>query len=94
MIAKVFLFSSKPNQINNFLSKFYCFKNIELANSYSWQKNFSNPVDITELIATLVDGINFTDITMWVSLDEDVYIKITSANANNVIKYIFERYPY
>lgn len=93
MIAKVILFSRKPNEINDFLNKFYS-KNLDLDNSLSWQQHFSNPVDITELIATFVDGINLSDMTMWISLDEDVYIKITSSNADNVIKYIFERYPY
>ena len=93
MVAKVILFSYKPNEINDFLSKFYS-KNQELENSFSWQQVFNNPVDITELIAAFIDGIFDSDMTMWVTLDEDVFIKITSSNANNVIKYIFERYPY
>ena len=34
------------------------------------------------------------NIKMWVNLDKDIYIKISEQNANTVIKYLFERYPY
>ena len=93
MIVKVILFSYKYGEINNFLSKFYT-TNVGLEDSLSWQKDFSNPVDMSELIAAFVDNINSFNITMWISLDEDVFIKISASNADNVIKYIFERYPY
>lgn len=93
MIAKVILFSYKLGEINRFLSKFYDTK-IGLEKSLYWYKNFSNPVDITEFIACFIDNIDSFNITMWISLDENVFIKITSSSANTVIKYLFERYPY
>jgi hypothetical protein len=93
MISKVFLFSQNYNIINEFLTKFYA-KNIGLENCLSWQKEFNNPIDISELIAAFVDNFDSTSINMWISLDENVYIKITSSNADNIIKYLFERYPY
>ena len=31
---------------------------------------------------------------MWISLDTGVYIHVTDKNANNLIKYLYERYPY
>ena len=34
------------------------------------------------------------DIKMWISLDKDIFIKISEYNANEIIKYLFERYPY
>ena len=93
MPAKIILFSYKYGEINNFLNKFYS-KDLNLENSLSWQQDFSNPVDITEFIAAFVDNINSFSINMWITLDEDVYIKISPSNADNVIKYLFERYPY
>ena len=93
MLSKVILFSYKSGEINNFLSKFYS-TNANLGDSLSWQQEFSNPVDISEFIAAFVDNINSFSLTMWVTLDEDVYIKISPSNADTVIKYLFERYPY
>lgn len=93
MIAKIFLFSCKLGEINKFLNEFYD-TNMELENSLYWHKEFSNPVDITEFIACFIDNLGSFNITMWISLDENVFIKITSSSADTVIKYLFERYPY
>ena len=93
MNAKVILFSYKYGEINNFLSKFYT-TNVGLEDSMSWQKIFTNPVEMSEIIAAFVDNSEAFEITMWISLDEDIFIKITPSNAENVIKYLFERYPY
>ena len=93
MKAKVFLYSNKSSEINDFLNKFYS-NNSDHGNSTSWKKEFPNPVEITEFIAAFADNINSFDLTMWISLDEDVFIKISPSNSNNIIKYLFERYPY
>lgn len=93
MKAKIILFSYKDGDIDNFLNRFYNTKSSN-KNSFSWQKEFGNPVEITEFIAAFADNINDFDFTMWISLDEDVFIKISPSNANNIIKYLFERYPY
>ncbi len=93
MIAKMILFSHNKDDINNFLSKFYN-TNLGLENTLSWHKDFSNPVDISEIIAALVDNNNSFNIIMWISLDEDVFINITPSNAEIIIRYLFERYPY
>lgn len=93
MVAKIILFSYKYGELNNFLNKFYT-TDFDIVNSLSWQKEFNNPIEISEFIAAFVDNIDSFDIIMWITLDEDVYIKITSSNADNVIKYLFERYPY
>ena len=93
MKAKIILFSEKHDEINNFLNKFY--SNDSNNNvSTSWEKEFSNPVEISEFIAAFADNINSFNITMWISLDKDVFIKISPANSNIIIKYLFERYPY
>ena len=93
MVSKVFLFSNNTKKLNDFLSKFYA-KNINIEKSLSWKKDFYNPVDISELIGAFVDYLDVYDINMWISLDEDVFIKISPQNADGVIKYLFERYPY
>ena len=33
-------------------------------------------------------------IAMWVSLDSGVFIKVTSDNADELIRYLYERFPY
>ena len=93
MKAKVILFSGKYGEINNFLNKFYSNKS-DHGGSTSWQKEFPNPVEISEFIAAFADNIHSFDLAMWISLDEDVFIKISPSNSNNIIKYLFERYPY
>lgn len=93
MVAKVFLFSNKDGEINNFLSKFYN-SNFNSCNSISWKKTFPNPIEISEIMAAFSDNITQFDIDMWISLDVDVFIKISSLNVNYIIKYMFERYPY
>ncbi len=93
MIAKVILFSYKHGVINNFLNKFYN-SNIKTEDSLFWKKDFPNPVDISEIIATFSDNNYYFDIDMWVSFDKDIFVKISPENTDLVIKYIFERYPY
>ncbi len=97
MKAKIILLGSNPDEINNFLNKFYSNEsNIEsdMCHSLSWQKEFLNPVEITEFIAAFVDNSSSFDLIMWITLDEDVFIKISPSNSNSIIKYLFERYPY
>ena len=93
MKAKVILYSDKHGEINNFLNRFYSNKS-DHGNSTSWQKEFPNPVEITEFIAAFADNSNCFSLTMWVSLDEGVFIKVSPSNSNSIIKYLFERYPY
>lgn len=93
MKAKVILFSYKYGEINNFLNKFYS-NNYNTDNSASWQKEFANPIEISEFIAAFADNSNSFSLAMWISLDKDIFIKISPSNSNSVIKYLFERYPY
>ncbi len=93
MVAKVFLLSSKSDDISEFLYKFYD-KEIDIDNSMSWTSDFLNPVDLAEIIAAFVDNISNFDIIMWISLDQNLFIRISPNNADIIIKYLFERYPY
>lgn len=93
MIAKIIIISNKFGEINKFLTEFYS-KEQNLENILSWQKQFSNPIEISEFIGTFIDSFSNFEISMWISLDENVYIKISNSNSNDIIKYLFERYPY
>ena len=93
MLAKVRLQSKKKGELNKFLSIFYD-TNLEIEAENKWLKEYKNPVEITDLIGVFIDNINKYDIKMWINLDKDIYIKISEQNADTVIKYLFERYPY
>ena len=87
------IYSNKKNEINNFLNKFYNI-NLGIENDLNWRKEFINPIEISELIAAYVDNIEKYNIRMFISLDNNMYIDITQNNANEIIKYLYERYPY
>ena len=33
-------------------------------------------------------------LNMWLSLDKDVFVNVTSENADSIIRYLYERFPY
>ena len=93
MEATVSLYSEKIGELNKFLSKFYN-TNLEIEDKLNWEKKFANQIELADIIGTFIDNIENYFITMWISLDSDIFIRISDTNANNVIKYLFERYPY
>ncbi len=93
MQINVKLKSQKEGEINKFLSKFYN-TDLEINDKLSWKISYKNPIEISDIIAAFVDNIDSYDITMWVCLDKDLFINVTNSNANDIIKYLFERYPY
>lgn len=93
MYAQVRLQTKQKGELNRFLSEFYD-TNLEIENETKWNKQYKNPVEITDLIGVYIDNINKYNIKMWIILDKDIYIKISEQNANMIIKYLFERYPY
>lgn len=93
MIAKVKFQSSKKGEINKFLSEFYN-TDLNISEQTFWVQEYNNPIEITDIIGAFIDNIDNFEIKLWVCLDKNVYININEKNANNVIKYLFERYPY
>ncbi len=96
------LYSNKKGEIQKFLNKFYLKKepfendsnnNVNL-DTLEWQKNFENPVEITDIIGVFIDNSDDYKINMWVCLDEDILVNVTKNNVNELIRYIFERFPY
>ena len=55
---------------------------------------FENPVAASDIISAFIDNNNKFDIHLWLSLDTNVFINITEHNADKIIRYLFERYPY
>lgn len=93
MIATVNFHSSKKDEINKFLSKFYN-TNLGIENSLKFRKEYNNPIEIADIVGVFIDNIDNFEIKMWISLDKDVFINVTTDNADSIIKYLFERYPY
>ena len=92
MNALVNLYSTNSNDICNFLNRFY--NKIVCNNINKWEKSFNNPIEIADIIGVFIDNNYKYKINMWICLDSDFFINITDNNANNIIKYLFERYPY
>lgn len=93
MQATVTLFSCKKGELNNFLSSFYN-TNLDIHNSLKWQKKYANPLELAEIIGTFIDNCDNYNINMWISIDKNLFISITEDNANDIIRYLYERYPY
>lgn len=79
--------------IKNFLDEFYN-KDITLNNNLEYSINFENPIEIAEIIGTFIDNNDKYQINMWISLDKGMYINVTDDNADTIIRYLYERYPY
>lgn len=93
MIAKVKIQSSKKGEVDRFLSDFFN-TSISLEEKKYWEKDYKNPVEISDIIGAFIDNIDNFDIQLWINLDKDVFIKINENNADEIIRYLFERYPY
>ncbi len=87
------IISNKKGEIESFLSRFYN-TSIDLDNSLSWKKEYTNPVEISEIIGIYIDNSDNFSISMWICLDNNIYIHVNDQNADDLIKYIFERFPY
>ena len=93
MIATVSLYSNKKGELNKFLSNFYD-TNLDIHEHLKWEKQYANPIELAELIGTFIDNSDSYSIIMWICLDKNVFICITEDNADNIIKYLYERFPY
>ena len=93
MFVSVNLYSKKLGELNNFLSKFYN-TNLEIYNDLSWEKKYNNPIEIAEIIGVFLDNIDDYFINMWICLDKNVYINVNEKNGNDIIKYLYERFPW
>lgn len=93
MKVSVNLYSTENGEIQRFLTSFYN-KKIELENDLKWNKEFENPIEMNDMIGTFIENNDRYKINMWISLDKGIYINVTDHNADKIIRYIYERYPY
>ena len=96
METVVKLYSTHKNEINRFLNSFF---SSNMLNDYNpsileWQKKYQNPIEVVDIIGTFIENNDKFKINMWVSLDKEVYINVTDYNADKLIRYIYERYPW
>ncbi len=94
MKAIVKLYSDKNGEILRFLNRFEVNHLQSLQDDLLWQKEYDNPIEMVDLISALTENQEDYKINMWVSLDKDLLINITPNNADDVIRYLYERYPY
>lgn len=92
-MAFVSLISNDSNELEKFLSSFYN-TNFELNKSFNWTHEYMNPIELAEIIGVFIDNIDKYKIFMFVSLDKRIYLQVTEENSNDLIKYIYERFPY
>ena len=93
MDAVVRLYSTKRNEINRFLNDFLGEKDSYI-NLLEWEKKYQNPVEIADIIGTFIDNNEKFSLNMWISLDKGLFINVTDDNADKIIRYIYERYPW
>lgn len=94
MSVVVNLYSNKKEEIFKFIKKFNNQENLQNKNALEWKKEYNNPIEIADIIGVFIDNNENFDINMWISLDKDFFINITDNNADQIIRYLFERYPY
>lgn len=91
------LYSNIENEINRFLKSFFNGnenENKDESSLLEWQKKYQNPLETVDLIGTFIENNDKFKINMWVSLDPNMYINVTDENADKLIRYIYERYPW
>ena len=91
--ASVHLYSTENGEIQRFLTSFYN-RSIQLENDLKWNTHFENPIEMNDMIGTFIENNDKYKINMWISLDKGVYINVTEHNADKIIRYIYERFPY
>ena len=94
MYGIVNLYSDKKGEILKFLKMFYNDENLKINNELKWEKVYENPIEIADIIGSFIENNDKFKINLWISLDEGTFINVTENNADNIIRYLFERYPY
>lgn len=93
MYAVIKLYSDKIGEISSFLTHFYKNKTA-IETEFLWQKEYENPLEMTDMISALIENQDDYKVNMWISLDKDLFINVTQNNADDIIRYLYERYPY
>ena len=100
MQAIVDLYSSSYMEINRFLKHFYAgIERLQMdtdvpINCKHWKIRYGNPVELVDIISAYIENVEDYNISMWVSIDSNVFIKVTPDNSDELIRYLYERFPY
>ncbi|MFR0823138.1 MAG: hypothetical protein ACLSHH_05980 [Clostridia bacterium] len=96
--TSVQLYSNKAGEIFKFLDRFYNSKkeNLEevFPNTLEWKKTYENPVELADIVGSFIDNQEDYALNMWISMDENFFINVTTDNADDIIRYLYERFPY
>lgn len=87
------LYSNIKGEIAKFLKHFYDFDVVKEAD-LEWEKVFENPIEIVDIIGAFVENNDMYKISMWICIDEGCFIHVTDDNADDIIRYLYERFPY
>ena len=87
------LYSNHKDEIKRFLCSFSQNK-FQVPNELKWEYRYDNPTESADIIGAFIDNKEKFKINMWVSLDADFFINVTDYNADKIIRYLYERYPY
>lgn len=92
------LYSDVNGEISKFVNSFYLATEdiLKVVNSDTLELeiDYQNPVEMSDMIGTFIENKDNYKINMWLSIDEDVLINVTSNNADEIIRYLYERFPY
>lgn len=83
------LYCKDQNELSSFLERFY---NKKFEKSIE-NITFDNPIEMVDLISAIIDNNDKYNISAWINLDEDIFIKVSNSNLDDIIKYLYERYP-
>jgi hypothetical protein len=93
MSYTVKIYSKTETEIEKFLNIFFE-SNFNLENKIVWEKEFEDPTQIIDIATAFIDNKEKFKANMLISLDKDIYISISENNINQIVKYIYERFPY
>lgn len=93
MNSIVRLYSNNKGEITRFLQEFYN-SNLELEYDLEWEKEFENPIEIVDIIGAFIENNDIYKFNMWISIDKNCFINVTDENADELIRYLYERFPY
>lgn len=92
------LYSNVNGEISRFLNKFYSdtedILNVIKSDTLEIKIDYNNPVEMCDLIGTFIENKDNFKINMWICIDEDVLINVTQNNFDEIIRYLYERFPY
>lgn len=93
MVTIVSLYSEKNGEINRFLNDFYN-TNLHFEKSLKWEKDFDDPIEMAEIMGVFIDNKDKYSVNMWISFDKGLFINVTENNIDEIIRYMYERFPY